>query len=196
MDSDLLIVLTGKTAAGKDTIKSALLKRYPTLRRVITNTPRAPRPNEIQGVDYNFLTKEEFERKIAAGDFAEYVEYGGNLYGTQKKELEQALNGNTLWLIDPSRAGEVREFIKRTFPPEMAEKLIKRVVVIYITVSDDIVLKRLKARHLSDQEIEKRMEDDKKIWEQYKDNYDFVVENVPGKLDEAVKAVCQIIGMV
>lgn len=188
-----LIILTGKTAAGKDAIKLALISKYPGLKKVITDTPRIPRTGEINGVDYNFLTKEQFKKKIEAGDFAEYVEYGGNLYGTSKKELEQAINGNTLWIIDPSRAGEVREFIRRTFPAGVAGQLIKKVVVIYVTVSDEIVLKRLKERHLSDQEIEKRMADDKKIWDKYRGNYDFVVENIPGKLDGTVDKIVSIL---
>ncbi len=189
----MLIVLTGKTASGKDTIKNKLLGKYPALKRVITTTSRFPRHGEKDGIDYNFLTREEFLKKVKNDDFAEYVEYGGNLYGTYKTELEQALKVDTLWRIDPSRAGEVREFIKRSFPSEKAENLLKTVLVIYVTVSDDIVLQRLKNRGLAEMEIQKRMEDDAKIWDQYKESYDFVVENASGKLDEAVDKIINVI---
>ena len=189
----LLIILTGKTASGKDTIKNLLSKQYPNLNKLITTTSRTKRPREIDGRDHYFFTRDEFENKIAKEDFAEYVEYGGNLYGTQKTELEKALKNDTIWRIDPSRAGEVRNFIKRFYPTEIAEKLIKRVLVIYITVSDEIVLQRLKKRGLTEEEIQKRMADDQKIWQQYQDSYDFVIENVPGKLDETVDKIVNII---
>lgn len=189
----ILIILTGKTASGKDTIKSKLLGKYPNLKKVITTTSRAPREGEKDGVDYHFLSRKDFEKKITSGDFAEHVEYGGNLYGTTKSELEASLNQDTLWRIDPSRAGEIREFIKRAFPDEVAEKLIKSVIVIYVAVSDKVVLQRLRERNLSEDEIENRMADDAKIWDQYKENYDFVVENIPRKLNETVDKICKII---
>lgn len=189
----MLIVLSGKTASGKDAIKSQLLEKFPNLKKVITTTSRTPREGEQDGVDYHFLTRDEFEKKIESGDFAEYVEYGGNLYGTYKTELEQALNEDTLWRIDPSRAGEVRDFLKRAFPIEISEELIKKVLVIYINASDDIILERLRKRNLSEEEIEKRMQDDANIWQKYKDNYDFVVENIPGRLEQAVERITSIV---
>lgn len=189
----LLLVLTGKTASGKDTIQAQLLSKYPNLKGIVTTTSRAPRDGERDGVDYHFITRDEFEKKIESGEFAEYVEYGGNLYGTYKSELESALTQDTLWRIDPSRAGEVREFIKRAFPSEISEKLIKRLLVIYVTVADDVVLQRLKERNLSTQEIEKRIKDDEQIWQKNKDNYDHVIENVPGKLDQTIAEITNII---
>lgn len=183
----MLIVLTGKTASGKDTIKAKLLSENPSLKKVITTTSRSPRNGEINNVDYHFLTKEDFLSKVASGEFAEHVEYGGNLYGTFKTELQQALSSNVLWRIDPSRAGEVRDFLKR-------QNLDIECVVIYITVSDEVVLQRLKQRGLSEEEIQKRMADDKKIWEENKNNYDYVVENIPGKLSETFDKIAKIIG--
>ena len=176
----MLIVLTGKTASGKDTVKSILLKKYPNFKRVITTTSRTPRFNEKDGVDYHFLTRKEFENKVKNNDFLEYVEYGGNLYGTQKIELEQTLNQDTLWKIDPSRAGKIKE-------------MFKNALVIYINASDDVILQRLKNRNLSETEIQQRMADDQRIWDQYKDNYNFIVENISGKLDEAVDKITKII---
>lgn len=191
--ANLLLILTGKTASGKDTIKEALLSKYPNLKSVVTTTSRPLREGEKDGIDYHFLTKSQFEEKIKSGDFAEYVEYGGNLYGTQKAEFEAALNSNLLWKIDPSRAGEVREFISRAYPSGIARKLLEKLVVIYITISDEVVLQRLKNRGLKDQEIKKRMADDAKIWQQYQNSYDYVVENVPGKLDETLDKIIKIL---
>lgn len=177
----MLLVLTGKTASGKDTIKNALLEKFPHLKKVVTTTSRPPRDGETNGMDYHFVTRAEFEKKIESGEFAEHVEYGGNLYGTERKELEQALNQDLIWKIDPSRAGKIRQLIKR------------ELLVIYIYTADDVILKRLKERGLSEEEIKKRMADDKKIWLKYKNNYDFVVENVPGKLDQTINEIVNII---
>lgn len=176
----MFIILTGKTASGKDTIKSALLKKYPKLNKVLTTTSRSPRQNEVDNVDYHFVSRDEFEKKISLGDFAEYVDYGGNLYGTEKKELEQVLKSDMLWKIDPSRAGKIKS-------------VFKKAIVIYITCDDEVVLQRLKNRGLTQEEIQSRMRDDAKIWKAYKDNYDFVIENVSGKLNETMKQVNQII---
>lgn len=189
----MLIILTGKTASGKDTIKSVILGKYKNLKRVITTTSRSLRVGERNGFDYHFLTRSEFEEKIRRGEFAEYVKYGGNLYGTEKEELTKALTVDTLWKIDPSRAGEIRDFLRRTYPKDIAEGLTKQVVVIYIAATDEVILERLKRRDLTGQEIQKRMQDDWEIWQQNKKNYDFVVENVSGQLDKTIDKVIQII---
>lgn len=175
-----LIVLTGKTAAGKDTVVSKLLSKLPDFKKVVTTTSRAPRPGEQDGVDYNFVSREDFKQKIEKGLFFEYVEYGGNFYGTEKAQLKDT-NKGLIWRIDPSRAGQIRELLDCP------------VLVIYLTVPDLVVLERLEKRGLSREEIEKRMNEDKKFWEEYKSSYDFVVENVPGQLAETVDKIIQII---
>lgn len=176
----MLIVLTGKTASGKDTVMAKLLEKLPNFQRIITTTSRPARAGEKDGIDYNFISKEEFERKINNGDFIEYVEYGGNLYGTEKNQLD--LGENLIWRTDPSWAGKIKNVIKD-----------RKILVIYLTVSDEVVLKRLQERGLSQQETDKRMADDQDFWQKYKDNYNFVVENVPGKLDETLDRIMQII---
>lgn len=184
MTSNLLIVLTGKTASGKDTVMAQLLFRIPNLKRVITTTSRTPRNGEQNGVDYNFISEADFRQKIQKEDFIEYVEYAGNLYGTEKSQLINGENYDLIWRIDPSMAGQVRLLIDNFF---------KKVLVIYLTVDDEVVLERLKKRSLSQEEIEKRMQDDKRFWEQFKGNYDFIVENVPGKLNETLDEILKII---
>ena len=66
-------------------------------------------------------------------------------------------------------------------------------LVIYINIPDDVVLERLKVRGLTEDEIAKRMEDDRKIWLEYKDKYDYIIENVTGKLEETIEKVSKII---
>jgi guanylate kinase len=174
-----LIILTGKTASGKDTVISKLLSRLPEFKKILTTTSRAPRNGEQDGIDYHFISRDEFEQKIQNGEFLEYVEYGGNLYGTEKS-LFRSHNG-LIWKIDPSRAGKVRELISEPL------------VVIYLTVSDDVVLERLQRRGLSQEEIEKRMADDKSMWEENKASYDFVVENIPNELAKTVDKIVEIV---
>lgn len=189
----LLLVLTGKTAAGKDTVMAKLLARSSCFKRIITTTSREKRPSEQNGVDYNFISEPEFREKIDKEDFIEYVEYGGNLYGTEKSQITNNLHKNLIWRIDPSRAGQIRKFIKDSFEPELAEDLLQKVKVIYLTVSDDVVLARLKKRGLGEEEIAKRMQEDAKFWQEFENSYDFVVENIPGKLDKTISQVSELI---
>lgn len=191
--SKLLVVLTGKTASGKDSVMARILSRFPDFKRVITTTSRKQRIGEENHLDYNFVSEAVFLRKIKKGDFIEYVSYGGNLYGTEKSQILDNLNSDLIWRIDPSRAGQIKEFIKNTLDGDRAEDLLKRVLVIYLTVDDAVILQRLKKRGLSQEEIEKRMSEDAKFWQEFKKNYDSIVENVPGRLDETVLKVCAII---
>lgn len=191
-----LIVLTGKTASGKDTVMRKILSRSPHITRVVTTTSRPPRNGEINGQDYNFISREDFNRKAENGDFIEYVEYGGNFYGTEKKEISNASGKDIIWRIDPSRAGQIRDFIQSAYSPKQAEALLQKVVVIFINTDNQTILERLKRRGISGGEIQRRMEQDSEFYQNYKQNYDFIVENVPGKLDETIDKVVQIINNV
>lgn len=193
MQSGQLIILTGKTASGKDTVMKRVLQNFPGMARVITSTSRAPRPGEKSGEDYNFLSASEFKQKIANKDFLEYVEYGSNLYGTEKEQILKALDIDLIWRIDPSRAGQIRQFIKEAFDPKIASELLSKLLVIYLTVNDDVILQRLNERNSSEEKIQKRMEQDQKFWSEYSQNYDYVVENIPGNLEKCVSEVIQII---
>lgn len=174
----MVIVLTGKTASGKDTVMKQILAKYPRMSRVITTTSRTPRKGEKNGVDYNFISESEFRKKINSGEFLEYVEYGGNFYGTEKSQIN--LSDNLIWKIDPSMAGKVKSLFENS-------------KVIYINCDGEVILKRLRDRGLSDREIQKRIQDDQKFWQQYRDNYDFILENIPGKLAETVDKISKII---
>ncbi len=188
-----LVILTGKTASGKDTVMAKLLIKFPDFKRVVTTTSRNIRNGEQNGVDYNFISEPTFRQKIEAGDFIEYVDYAGNLYGTEKSQILNNLGSGLIWRIDPSRAGQIRKFIRDAFENDIAEDLLKRVLVIYLTVDDVVILERLKRRGLVQEKIDRRMQEDAKVWQEFKNNYDFVVENVPGKLDETVNKIVNIL---
>ena len=86
----LLVVISGPAGSGKGTVIKELLKDEQCTFSVSATT-RAPRPGECDGVNYHFLTREEFEGRIAAGDLLEYTEDCGNYYGTLKKQTQEVI---------------------------------------------------------------------------------------------------------
>jgi guanylate kinase len=111
----LLIVLSGPSGVGKGTVRKALFE-MPEQEFVysVSMTTRTPRPGEVDGVDYYFVSKEEFERQIAAGNLLEYAEFVGNYYGTPKDKVEEQLNkGKEVILeIEVNGALQVRDKCK------------------------------------------------------------------------------------
>jgi guanylate kinase len=86
-----VFVITGPSGVGKGTLIRGLLERRPGLQLSVSATTRAPRSGERDGVDYHFMTPEEFDAHVVAGDFVEYATYSGNRYGTLRSELERRL---------------------------------------------------------------------------------------------------------
>ncbi len=84
-------MITGPSGVGKGTLIRGLLERVPELELSVSATTRAPRPGEEDGVDYHFLTPEQFEARVKAGDFVEHANYSGNRYGTLRSDLERRL---------------------------------------------------------------------------------------------------------
>ena len=104
-------MITGPSGVGKGTLIRGLLERVPELGLSISATTRAPRPGETQGVDYHFLGPEEFEQRVADGEFVEHATYSGRRYGTLRSELEGRLRrGEPVVLeIEVQGARQVRE---------------------------------------------------------------------------------------
>jgi guanylate kinase len=93
---------------GKGTLIKGLLERVPGLQLAVSATTREPREGEVNGVDYHFLSAEDFDRRVARGEFVEHAEYAGNRYGTLKSELSRPARGIVLE-IDVQGARQVRE---------------------------------------------------------------------------------------
>ena len=110
-ESGNLIIFSGPSGSGKDTVLAEMLKKDKKLRISVSFTTRTPREDEIDGIHYHFITHEDFLRKLDEGLVLEYAEYGGNFYGTPKEPVDEMLaDGETVILkIEVQGAARVRE---------------------------------------------------------------------------------------
>ncbi|MZL68713.1 MULTISPECIES: guanylate kinase [Eubacteriales] len=162
----ILFVLSGPSGSGKGTAIKELMGRRP-LKLSVSATTRAPRPGEVDGVQYYFLSKEEFERRIADGEMLEYVNYCGNYYGTPKAPVEESLatGQDVLLEIEVTGAKNIR-----TLAPEAT-------LLFVIPPSMKELRRRLEGRGTEDAAtIERRLSVAKEELRQY-GLYDYVVLN-------------------
>jgi guanylate kinase len=106
-----VFVITGPSGVGKGTLIRLLRERVPELELSVSATTRAPRPGEEEGVDYHFLSDDDFARRVDAGEFVDSAEYSGRRYGTLRSELQRHIDaGNPVVLeIEFQGARQVRE---------------------------------------------------------------------------------------
>jgi guanylate kinase len=106
-----VFVITGPSGVGKGTLIRTLLERVAELELSVSATTRRPRPGEAHEVDYHFLSDDEFERRVQAGEFVEHARYSGRRYGTLRTELEQRLAGGhpVVLEIEVQGARQIRE---------------------------------------------------------------------------------------
>ena len=177
-----LIVISAPSGAGKDTVVKELIKRNPDEFWVsVSATSRLPREGEEEGVDYYYLTKEEFEEKINEGFFIEYTNYAGNYYGTPKKYIKEKLDKgkDVILIIEIEGASNIKKLVPEALmifimPPslkELVRRLKKRG-----TESDEKIIKRFHTAYKEINEVTK---------------YNYVVVN--DILEEAVEKVESII---
>ena len=176
-----LIVISGPSGAGKDTIVEHVINNNDKIWLSVSATSRKPRKGEQEGINYFYLTKEEFEEKIKDNYFLEYAEYANNYYGTPKEEIIKKLDKgiDVILVIEIEGARKIKD-------------LIPEALFIFITPpSEKELLKRLSARQTEDKDkiIERFNIAYREINEVAK--YNYVVVN--DKLDEAVSKVEAII---
>ncbi|ABB57221.1 guanylate kinase [Synechococcus elongatus] len=123
-----VVVLTGPSGVGKGTLLKAILSQHPEAFLSISATTRSPRPGEVDGQHYYFLSREEFQTKIAEQEFLEWAEFAGNLYGTPRSPVIEQVNlGRTVILeIELEGARQVRKTLPSArqvmlLPPSVEE---------------------------------------------------------------------------
>jgi len=178
-EKGLLIVVSGPSGAGKDTIINEVMKKESTNAWIsISMTSRDPRGSEENGVDYFFVTREEFERNIEKGNLLEYAEYNGNYYGTPKHKIDEYLNKgiDVILIIEIQGALQIKELIPEALfimPPSMEE--LKMRLVNRGTDSEEKIIGRFKTAYQEINEVTK---------------YNYVVVN--DRIENAVNKVSSI----
>lgn len=164
----MLVILSGVSGAGKDTIKKELLKRMDDVTTLPSYTSRTMREGEQEGVQYHFISKEQFEDKIRQGDFYEYDLHHGNYYGTSRELLNEKLKQGKVIIKDIEVNG--------------TENLVKllgkdtRIVTIFLKVEKEELKRRLIERGDDIPDIEVRL--GRLDYEESKINlYDYVLKN-------------------
>ena len=164
-----MIVISGPAGSGKGTVNAHLLKSGEFVYSVSATT-RAPRPGELDGVNYRFISREDFLSRIETGDMLEYTEYCGNFYGTPKKEAEEVLASGKNLILEIEVEGAKN--IKAKYPDA--------VLVLLLPPSFKIQEQRLRSRGTETEE--KILERLARTREELKEagEYDYVVYNYDG----------------
>jgi len=136
MDKGLIIVISAPSGTGKSSICRHLLKVYPEIEFSVSYTSRQPRPGEVNGKDYHFISRDDFKQRIGQDEFVEWVENYGNFYGTSTGAIERVLNDGKDLLLDIEPRGA--KAIKNRFPDA--------VFVFVLPPSLDELLRRLEKR--------------------------------------------------
>lgn len=166
MKKGKLIVISGASGVGKGTVLGIMMEKRKDLSFSVSATTRPPRPGEIDGVHYYFITREKFEAMIAAGEFLEYDAHAANYYGTPRAQAEEKQShGPVLLDIEPKGAKQVKE------------KAPDAVLIFIMPPSVQELERRLRGRgDTSEEQIQMRME--RATWEmEQRVWYDHVVVN-------------------
>ena len=180
----MLVLLSGVSGAGKDTIKKQLIARMNNVESLPSYTDRAPRANDVAGVTYNFVSTEEFERMIKDGELYEYSVHHEHYYGTSKKLLNEKINNGKIIVKDIEVNGV-----------ENLLKILKndvKIVTIFLRVPKEQLQKRLAKRvdKPSLKEIQLRL--NRFEYEESKIGmYDYIIKN--NNLEKTVQIIMTII---
>ena len=184
-DGAMLVIISGPSGVGKDTIIDALKRRRhePEYHYVVTCTTRARRPGEVDRVDYHFLDRADFATQRAAGEFLEANEVHGNWYGTPRRQVREALAGgrDVILKIDVQGAQVVKEKVPGALlifliPPSL-EDLFHRLRSRATETADELELRQRNAA------IELARQED----------YDYVVTNETGQVERTAERIDKII---
>lgn len=184
-DGAMLVIISGPSGVGKDTIIDALRRRLhdPDYHYVVTSTTRVERPGEVDGVDYHFLDRETFAAQRAAGEFLEATKNYENWYGTPRSEVREGLaqGRDVILKIDVQGAQVVKEKVPGALlifivPPSL-EDLFQRLRSRATETADELELRQRNAA------IELARQED----------YDYVVTNETGQVERTAERIDEII---
>lgn len=184
-----LFILSGQSGVGKNTILKAVLAKHPEFHRAVTFTTREMRPGEIPGEDHFFVYREKFDEMVKNGEFLEYAENHGEMYGTPKEQIDDALNEgkNVLMEIDVKGATNVK-------------KIMPDVILIFIKYAGDNLEQEIRNRfahdpsrqQITEEEIQTRIATARQE-AAYEKNYQYSIVNPEGHPQQAIGEVEKII---
>jgi guanylate kinase len=179
----LLIVISGPSGVGKDAVVTRMKERALPFHFVVTATTRPPRPDEVHGVDYFFVSEDEFQRMIEEGELLEHAIVYGEHKGIPKKQVREALASgkDVVMRIDVQGARTIREMDSGA------------VLIFLTTCNEDELVGRLRARRTeSEEKLQLRIET---VHEEFKriPEFDYKVVNREDELDETVDTILAII---
>lgn len=181
MQKGLLLILSGPSGVGKDTVFRSLLRRMPELRKTVSVTTRPARDGEVDGREYIFVDRERFEAMIEEGLFLEWADVHGNLYGTPADQVNRirSQGSDVVLVIDVQGA----ESIRRKFRDALT--------IFLFPPSQDELLRRLAGRGTEDEDALSRrlLEADREMQTADKYDYRIVNENIDDTVTELEKIV-------
>ncbi len=180
-DSNIMVILSSPSGVGKTTLTKKIQQKYQSFKISVSYTTRPPRSNEVDGVDYHFVKKNEFEKLIKENKFYEYAKIFENYYGTLKKNVDETLKKNDIIFdIDWQGTKQLSKF-----------ENLKLIKIFLITENKEEIKKRLKNRNQNTtSELEKRynsFDEEIKYW----NDYDYILINK--NLDVCFKQIENII---
>ena len=180
-DNNIMVILSSPSGVGKTTLTKKIQQKYQSFKISVSYTTRPPRSNEVDGVDYKFVKKEQFEQLIKENQFYEYAKIFENYYGTLKKNVDETLQKNDIIFdIDWQGTKQLSKF-----------KNLNLIKIFLITENKEELKKRLMTRgQNTSEELEKRLnsfDEDIKYW----NDYDYILINK--NLDVCFKQIENII---
>jgi guanylate kinase len=179
----LVVVISGLSGVGKDVVMRGIREQGYIFHRVVTVTTRPPRPGEVDGVDYRFVSQDEYQAMLDGGELLENAVVYGNLYGVPESEIKEALNRgrDAVLRIDVQGAQTIKE------------KMPEAILVFLTASSMEELRRRLMGRGKDSPEEMKRRMNTARDEMRYLPIFDYVVINRDGRLNEAVREVMAIV---
>lgn len=178
----LVVIVSGVSGVGKDALLARIRERTDRFVVPVTMTTRAPRPAEVHGRDYLFVTRDAFIEALEANELLEHAEVYGNFYGVPRSQLREALGAgrDVIMRVDVQGAATLRE-------------LLPDALFIFLEPHDRAVIeRRLRERGTDDETVQRRLAAAEREYE-LSAEFDHTVLNVDGDLDQAVDAVLAIV---